>query len=1049
MNIISEKQFKEFANKYFPGKATHYDETYAFIQAGSMYGDRLHYECDETSVNLHIECSEWRPIRDYLRQNLKRDRLTPSHWNRQDCQWTIDNEIQTVKDLFQAFLEIRSIIEPVIEKFEGKEPQDYSHYTLVEAKKQTAESKTSAKTQEEINLTLLTDKEMLVLYDTKIANIQFVSAALCGGWMGTSVIPEVYQVKRNKDELTVQMHLYADNYCKGVQLLLKQNGDDICGKIEWAKGTKRRAERNERIEKILQSDWNDTSDADVANLDTNIPIGKKGYGIEKIIVDIEPQEEVSKEEAKEQEAKPEKAMKVADKTNEKESKIALAKTETNQRIKITPVDLPPVTIEREIDQLGITLTKTYDKFAEASIQGVDAAGRRTKDIQTLTKLPELTSLKKVQLTGHIPVSGNKNEVVKKLFNTVQNTGRPSYEKSFWEHLAKECDSSTFVVETGHELKSTFGVVSIIPSLRHSFSVADDNVVSTLPTFCFDNNYFDSQIDPEDITSLFSAENAVEIKEDEIIFGSSFFTSSSPKKFQNLRTIIGSYKTPRSFNNSCTCCGGEAKIRCKICDGSGEVLYQIGEHNDGRPKMKTKQCGNCYGRGFFVCKDCNGTGKIDQGTGMIQILENATIELRLRENIVISNSFFNSNINTGNDIKNIKKLSGESSDRKKRKKELYQKLKETCKKFVENWEELLLRYEDLDFTTYHESDFKDVDDAKGLISDWEKTQYGWIFFPDGYSDVEYYISEIEELSESKTSIENKINSLFSNLFHKKDVEVIFKNQQEIAYDNKHKSIPFKISEGDMNNLYLKNLQKAHDVFKLDNQDERILCILEKHTIEDNLMKITIPLEATQSFVVYYSEKNNLLFCSKNIPEIVSVRKQFEAEERIEQQQFEEQRKRKEQERQERARKKEEQRQAHYSQSMDALLGKEPTKKIGMFSKLFKTDSYKKASDAEKTIKLLIYMAKADGTLDIDEKESLTAAILNTFSDAYTAENRQIFIDMLDSDSLPELIKEDVNFSSIKALNEAIKKMKEMAEIGGITPKEKELLERVRELTGNNK
>ena len=96
-----------------------------------------------------------------------------------------------------------------------------------------------------------------------------------------------------------------------------------------------------------------------------------------------------------------------------------------------------------------------------------------------------------------------------------------------------------------------------------------------------------------------------------------------------------------------------------------------------------------------------------------------------------------------------------------------------------------------------------------------------------------------------------------------------------------------------------------------------------------------------------------------------------------------------------------------------------------------------------------MAKADGALDIDEKESLTSAILKTFSDAYTAENRQRFIDMLDSDSLPELTKEDVSFSSTKALNKAVKEMEEMAAIGGITPKEKELLERVRELAGISK
>lgn len=130
MKIITEKQFNDFASQFFPGKAIHYDETYAFIQAGTCLGENLHYECDETSVNLHIEGPEWRPLRDYLNVNLINQRLTPSHWGRQNCQWTIDNEIHTGADVMQAFLDIRSIIEPVIEQFEGKEPKDYGGIKL-------------------------------------------------------------------------------------------------------------------------------------------------------------------------------------------------------------------------------------------------------------------------------------------------------------------------------------------------------------------------------------------------------------------------------------------------------------------------------------------------------------------------------------------------------------------------------------------------------------------------------------------------------------------------------------------------------------------------------------------------------------------------------------------------------------------------------------------------------------------------------------------------------------------------------------------------------
>lgn len=137
MKIVSKNEFRTFAKKYFPGKPIVYEDKYAYIQAGSSLGTYLHYECTETYVTLHIEGPNWRPIRDYLKSNLSNKRLTPSWWDRQNCQWTIDNEIHTADDLFQAFLDIRAIIEPVIERFEGKEPQDYTHYVLSKAEDNT------------------------------------------------------------------------------------------------------------------------------------------------------------------------------------------------------------------------------------------------------------------------------------------------------------------------------------------------------------------------------------------------------------------------------------------------------------------------------------------------------------------------------------------------------------------------------------------------------------------------------------------------------------------------------------------------------------------------------------------------------------------------------------------------------------------------------------------------------------------------------------------------------------------------------------------------
>ena len=1048
MKSISEKQFQDFADKYFPGKSTHYDETYAFIQAGSMYGDQLHYECDETSVKLHIECSEWRPIRDYLRQNLKRDRLTPSHWNRQDCQWTIDNEIHTDKDVFQAFLDIRSIVEPVIEKFEGKDPHDYSHYTLDEAKAQSTQPKNPLKKQEEINLTLLADKELVVLPDTKIANVQFVSAFLCGGWMGSSVKPEVCQVKRNADELIVQMHLYADNYCKGVQLLLKQKGDDIYGYIEWAKGTKKRGERNEKTEKILQSDWNDTSDTDVANLDTNIPIGKKGYGVEKIILEIAQQKEVSKELENSQEAKFEVAKPQEAKATETvENKIAHIATEKEPdlTVKKTPIVLPPVTFERKIDELGITLTKTYDKFAEAPIQGIDTLGRNTREVK-MHKLEEIKDKKEVVLSKSVKLSGElSGVVVKELFGSVKFDGKIlSYAKFFWPYLAQKSDSLSMLVETSPELKSTFGIISVDESdVHHIIAASNDDKESVQPSFCFESTYSESEITLEKLVNIFIKGETDDMDDYDIYEN---FIKVGYKDDVGLEKQIGSYRTPPNYDNTCPKCNGEKKIRCSSCGGSGREQYKEGYYADGRPKIKTGQCSECYGRGFFVCKTCNETGKVDHGKGMIKVMEKYTKSFNLYEETVASNIFFYDNTKLKNDIDQILEYKEKLRAEEKAVRGLKLDLESCCLGLIKQMEDIEEKHEHCHFksSVFWEDrrsiklvDFSKPSNAKTILDDWIDNGGGWrlVYSDCGVGDT---LSDIEELEKKITSDEKRLKSLNSNLFTANDVEVVFKNQQEVAFDNQHKHFQFEDIEKDkLEFLYQQNLQKVKDGgdLKLCSRNERVVAILEKHVIEDTLFRITVPLESEKIFVVYYSPKKRKLFYSGELPEITVVNELFkEAKMKEEQQKLE------------KARLKEAARQNKYSQSMDKLLDKEPTKKISIFSKLFKSESYKEFKDAEKAVKLMIYMAKADGVLDIDEKENLITAIQNTFKDAYTAENRQKFIDMLDSDSLPELTKEDVTFSTTKALNKAIKEMEKMAAIGGISSKEKELLEQVRKLAG---
>ena len=954
----------------------------------------------------------------------------------------------------------------------------------------------ATKKQQEISLSNLTDKEALILKGVSINDINPIKGTLFGAWISAGdphgIPAEFCKVQRDEGCIRVQLTMYSDSYCKGVQLLLVQRDKDIFGKIEWAKATRRRAGRNDRIENIMQSDWNDISNPNIANLQEITPIGKDGYGIENIVVEIaEQQKDAAKEEEKVREEKTEadeiEEVKGINKTFEKEDKTALAKQETNQRMKITPIDLPPVTIERRIDQLGITLTKTYDKFAEAPIQGVDAAGRRMQEIN-IDSLPVL-NLNEIVLN---PIKFDPREkpldrlskiltsIPKKIFSNL-------YEELFWKYLLDISmrRAVPIIVDEGSALESSFGSVSIHTDSKKIdvgiYSYAGEEITEN-PSFWYDQ-YFSTS----DTRSKYKTPNGIvnisccvrdgyleAINENELIF--------SHDDFHDWMHTVGYYNTPSSFDNICPICHGEKIVRCDLCQGTGRQLYQEGTYRDGRPKMKTGKCPECYEKGFKPCKSCNETGKLDGGKGKLKIREHMLYDydlLVVYKEKTVSSSKWHFLSESPNRLSSFKKLCDDIDFLNQERNSICERIRkanvELTKILDGERDQYIVDFVKNNTTAERYQECVDMGLSSDSLYDFVAESYinrSKIASAFYLRIVELGVSEsisdetiktlenLTSLSEKRDSLLDNIKQLGDNtehfikdLFSDDNVEVIFENQNELAFNGQHKQVENiirTIGKANFYHLYYQNLNKAREVFSLnDSKCDRFLSFLEKHKIVDNLLKFDIMITSNDIFTLYYSANKNVLYYERlpklNIIEDL-VKKKKMKEDEIKQRRQAEERRKEEKAREERARKAEEQRQAHFSQSMDTLLDKEPTRKIGMFSKLFKTDSFKKTSDAEKTIKLMIYLAKADGTLDIDEKESLTSAILNTFSDAYTAENRQRFIDMLDSDSLPELTKEDMNFSTTKALKKAIKEMEEMAAIGGITPEEKNLLERVRELAG---
>lgn len=123
---IDKNAFQAFADEAFPGKVVRFGRGFTYIQAGTCPGSRLHYEYHKDHVSLHIEGKYWRPIRDYLWENVSDPRVSNSYWGqgRSACCWTLDALPTTCEELMDAFRTIAAILGPHILAFErGATPQ--------------------------------------------------------------------------------------------------------------------------------------------------------------------------------------------------------------------------------------------------------------------------------------------------------------------------------------------------------------------------------------------------------------------------------------------------------------------------------------------------------------------------------------------------------------------------------------------------------------------------------------------------------------------------------------------------------------------------------------------------------------------------------------------------------------------------------------------------------------------------------------------------------------------------------------------------------------
>jgi hypothetical protein len=123
-------------------------------------------------------------------------------------------------------------------------------------------------------------RKTMKISNFKVSDIEKISAKFYGSWIGAETEAESIVIDRlSNNNIKVQLHFFSsDKYAKGIELELTQNEQDAEAKINWAKASKRRNDKNKNL---LGKDWNDEEleDVPIANHRNGY-----GYGISELII---------------------------------------------------------------------------------------------------------------------------------------------------------------------------------------------------------------------------------------------------------------------------------------------------------------------------------------------------------------------------------------------------------------------------------------------------------------------------------------------------------------------------------------------------------------------------------------------------------------------------------------------------------------------------------------------------------------------------------------------------------------------------------------------